>query len=203
MDRQNRINNFVLALESFSSSVISKSFTVSKTYLEDLENSIINYVNINYPAIIFTKEELKAEIEPVYQDRHLKLKKQIDKNIGLMRYNLDAEDADVNQIIQDEISKYKTLFTSISAGTNINYLGLVDECTQNVMRLLIRKNSSISFAKRTEEVSKYVYDVVNNQFFTIMVALGNYFIDNEFNSIEESFSYDNMGKSKTKTEEFF
>lgn len=203
MDRQNKVNNFVIALEALSSSVISKSFKVSENYLSDLENSIISYIRTNYPAIIFTKEDLKAEIEPVYQDRHLKLKQQIDKNIGLMRYNLDAENVDVNQVIEEEINKYKTLFTSISAGTNINYLGLVDECTQNVMRLLIRKNSSISFAKKTEDVNKYIYNIVNNNFFTIMVDLGNYFINNEINPIEENFKLDNMVKSKTKTEEFF
>lgn len=203
MDRQNKVNNFVIVLEALSSSVISKSFKVSENYLSDLENNIISYIRTNYPAVIFTKEDLKAEIEPVYQDRHLKLKQQIDKNVGLMKYNLDAENADVNQIIEEEVNKYKTLFASISAGTNINYLGLVDECTQNVMRLLIRKNSSISFAKRTEDVNKHIYSMVNNNFFTIMVNLGNYFINNEINPIEENFKLDDMVKSKTKMEEFF
>lgn len=203
MDRQNKVNDFVLALEGVSSNVIPKSFQVSEQYLEDLEDNVFSYVKTNYPTIVFTKEELKKVIEPVYQDRHLKLKKQVDKNIGLMRYNLDAEDANVDRIIEEEINKYKTLFTSISAGTNIKYLGLVDECTQNVMSLLIRKNTSISFAKRTEEVRQYIYNKVNASFFDIMVVLGDYFIEKEIIPIEEDYKVENQSKRKIKTEEFF
>ena len=203
MDRQNKINDFVFALEGLSSNVIPKSFEISKDYLDTLENNIINYINDNYPAIIFTKEELKDLIEKVYQKKHYNLKKSIDSNIGLMKYKLEEENIDIDKIIEDEINKYKTLATSISAGTNISYLGLVHECTQNVMSLLIRKNNSIAFAKRTEEVSNYIYELVNDSFFKIMIALGDYFIDNEVLPIEQDFKLENTGKSKIKTEEFF
>lgn len=203
MDRQSKMNEFVFALEGLSSSLMTKSFEISSRYLEDLENSIIQYINNNYPTIIFTKKELKAEIEPVYQERHLNLKQQVDKNIGLMKYDLEEENADINKIIEEELNKYKTLFTSVHAGTNISYLGLVDKCRQNVMRLLIRKNNSISFAKRTEEVSEYVYGLINDSFCSNMVALGDYFIDNGILPIEQDFKLDNPGKSKIKIEEFF
>lgn len=203
MDRQNKINDFVFALEGLSSNLIPKSFEISKDYLDTLENRIINYINDNYPAIIFTKEELKDLIEKVYQKKHYNLKKSIDSNIGLMKYKLEEENIDIDKIIEDEINKYKTLATSISAGTNISYLGLVDECTQNVMSLLIRKNTSIAFAKRTEEVSNYIYELVNDSFFKIMISLGDYFIDNEVLPIEQDFKLENTGKSKIKTEEFF
>jgi len=203
MDRQSKINDFVFALEGLSSSVIPKCFEISSTHLELLEDEIINYINANYPAIIFTKTELKDLIEKVYQKKHYHLKKSIDSNIGLMKYKLEDVDVDLEQIIQEEIAKYKTLFTSISAGTNISYLGLVDECTRNVMAMLIRKNNSISFAKKTGQVSDYIYQLVNDSFFRVMVALGDYFLDNGVLPIEEDFKFENPGKSKTKTEEFF
>lgn len=203
MDKQNKANNFVSALEGLSSNVVTKSLEISSTYLENLENDIIQYIKNNYPSITFTKDELKRLVENVYHDRHLNLKKSIDRNIGLLKYNLEAKDADIDHIIEEEINKYKTMFTSISAGTNISYLGLVDECRQNVMGMLIRKNNSISFAKRTEEVSDYIYKLINDSFFSNMVALGDYFIDNGILPIEEDFKIDTHGKSKIKTEEFF
>lgn len=203
MDRQIKIKDFIFALEGLSSDVIPRSFEISSSYLEDLENNITNYISTNYPTIIFTKEELKNLIEKVYQKKHFNLKKSIDSKIGLIKYKLEEEDIDVNKIIEEEINKYKNLFTSIHAGTNISYLGLVDECTENVMALLIRKNNSISFAKKTEDIRKYIYGLVNDSYFRIMIVLGDYFIDNGILPIEQDFKVEKTGKSKIKTEEFF
>lgn len=200
MDRQTKINYFVYALEGLSSDVIPKSYEVSKNYLENLQIDIIKYIQDNFSSVGCTKEDLKKPIESVYQDRNLKLKTSIDKNIGLMKYNMEEENADIDSIVEDEISKYKTMFTSIHAGTNINYLGLVDECTQNVMSVLIRKNTSISFAKRTGEINDYIYNLINASFFKIMIALGDNFMDNVILPIEQDFL---PGKSKVRTEEFF
>ena len=194
MDRQSKVNDFVITLEGVSSSVMSKSLEISSKHLDNLENSITQYINTNYPSIVFTKDELKKLIENVYQDRHLNLKKSIDKNIGLMKYNLEGEDVDVDRIIDEEINKYKTLFTSISAGTNINYLGLVDECRQNVMAMLIRKNKSISFAKRTEEVSEYIYKLINDSFFSNMDELGNHFMSDVITPMEEQFKNEELNE---------
>lgn len=202
MDRQTTINEFITALEGLSSGIVSKSIEVSEPYLSDLEESIINYIDTNYPSIIFSKDEVKDLIDKVYQKKHYTLKKTIDSNIGLVKYKIEAENADIDKIITDEISKYKTLFISISAGTNVSYLGLVDECTQNIMASLIRKNNSLGFAKRTGEVNDYIYNLVNESFLRIMVALGDNFIDKGILPIEDDFKTVSV-KSKVKTEEFF
>ena len=202
MDRQTKINEFITALEELSSGIVSKSIEVSSPYLDNLEESIINYIDTNYPSIMFSKDELKDLIDKVYQKKHYTLKKTIDSNIGLLKYKMEEATADINKIITDEISKYKTLFTSISAGTNVSYLGLVDECTQNIMATLIRKNNSLGFAKRTGKVNDYIYHLVNESFLRIMVALGDNFIDKGILPIEEDFKQ-LSGKSKVKIEEFF
>ncbi len=203
MDRQSKINEFVIALEGLSSSINGIAFKVSKPHLDSLENSILQYVKENYPAIVVTEEELKPGIEMVYQEKHLNLKKSIDKNIGLMKYNIEDPNADIDidKIIKEEIEKYKTMFMSVHAGTNVSYLGLVDKCTENVMSLLIRKNNSISFAKRTEEVRNYISTLVNGCFLSSMVALSDKLLDDGIIPIEEDFKINN-GKSKIKTEEF-
>lgn len=201
MDRQSKINEFVMALEGFSSSINGIAFEASKPFLDSLENSILEYVNEKYPAIVVTKEELKPEIETVYQEKHLNLKKTIDKNIGLMKYNIEDPSVDIDKIIKEEIEKYKMMFMSVQAGTNISYLGLVDKCTENVMRLLIRKNNSISFAKRTEEVREYISKLVSDCYLSVMIALSDNLLDDGIIPIEEDFKIDN-GKSKIKAEEF-
>ena len=203
MDRQNKINDFVFALEGLSSNIIPKSFEICEKHLDALEDNIINYIRTNYPSVIFTKQELKDLVEKVYQKKHLNLKKSIDSNIGFVKYTLEAENVDVDKIITEEIIKYRTLFTSISAGTNISYLGLVNECTQNVMSMLIRKNTSISFAKRTEDISNYIYQLVNKSYFNIMDELGVYFINDVIMPIEKEFCLENESKTKIKAEEFF
>ena len=197
MDRQSKINEFVIALEGLSASVNGITFKASKPFLDSLENSILQYVKENYPAIIITKDELKPEIETVYQEKHLNLKTSIDKNIGMLKYNMeDPNIVDIDKIIKEEIDKYKTMFMSVQAGTNISYLGLVDKCTENVMRLLIRKNNSISFAKHTEEVRNYIFKLVSDCYLSVMIA-----ISDKLLAIEEDFRTIN-GKSKVKTEEF-
>ena len=93
------------------------------------------------------------------------------------------------------------MFMSIQAGTNISYLGLVDKCTENVMRLLIRKNNSISFAKNTGEVRDYISKLISDCYLSVMIALSDRLLDEGIIPIEEDFKIDN-GKSKIKTEEF-
>ncbi|MBE6138416.1 MAG: hypothetical protein E7173_01560 [Firmicutes bacterium] len=203
MDRQTKINEFVLALEGMSSNVVQQAFEVSSTCLDELEVNIIEYIHTKYPTILFTKEELHGIIEKIYRKKHYNLKKSMDSNIGMMRYKMEEQDSDIDAIILEEIAKYKMLFASISAGTNISYLGLVDECSQNIMAMLIRKNTSLSFAKRTGEVQEYVYQLVNDSFLKIMVALGDNFLDNGILPIEEDFKNIENGRSKVKTEEFF
>lgn len=203
MDKQNKINEFVMTLEELSSSINSIAFKISKPYLDRLENSILQYVKENYPTIVVTTNELQSAIDKVYQEKHLNLKKTIDKNIGLMKYNMEDPniDVDIDKIINEEIEKYKMMFMSVHAGTNISYLGLVDKCTENVMSLLIRKNNSISFAKKTEEVRGYISKLVSECYLSVMVALSDKLLDNGIIPIEEDFKIDN-GKSKIKAEEF-
>lgn len=202
MDRQTRISEFVIAIEGLSSSVNEMAFKVSEPFIDSLSNSIKKYINTNYPTILITKEELKEALEKVYNKKHYNLKQSIDNNIGPMKYNLEDINVDIDEIIKEEIIKYKTMFMSVHAGTNIGYLGLVNECTENVMSLLIRKNTSIAFAKRTEEVNEYIYGLVNDTFFKTMVALGDKLLDDGILPIEEDFKKDNSGKSKIKLEEF-
>lgn len=202
MDRQSKINEFVIALEGLSSSINGITFKTSEPILDNMENSILQYMKEKYPAIVITKEELEPEIESVYQEKHLNLKKTIDKNIGLLKYNIeDPNLIDINKIIKEEIEKYKTMFMSIQAGTNISYLGLVDKCTENVMRLLIRKNNSISFAKRTEEVRNYISKLISDCYLSVMIAISDKLLDDGIIPIEEDFKIE-CGKSKIKTEEF-
>lgn len=203
MDKQNKINEFVMTLEELSSSINSIAFKISKPYLDRLENSILQYVKENYPTIVVTTNELQSAIDKVYQEKHLNLKKTIDKNIGLMKYNMEDPniDVDIDKIINEEIEKYKMMFMSVHAGTNISYLGLVDKCTENVMSLLIRKNNSISFAKKTEEVREYISKLVSDCYLSVMIAFSDKLLDDGIIAIEEDFKIDN-GKSKIKAEEF-
>lgn len=195
MDRQNKINAFILMLEGLSNSVIQETYDVDTRYLGGLEDQIIDYIKINYPTIVFTKEELDELIKKVYQKKHYNLKKTIDSNIGVVKYKLEDPTESIDEIINEEINKYKTLFSSIKEGTNASYVGLVDECTQSIMALLIRKNNSISFAKRTEEVKEYIYKLVTDNFKEIMEDLGMRFSDDNI------YDYD-IGKAMVKVEEF-
>jgi len=203
MDRQSKINEFIIAVEGLSNSVNDITFKASELFLDGLENSILQYIRDNYPAIIITKDELKSEIESVYQEKHLNLKKTIDKNIGLMKYNIEdpSGNVDIDKIIKEEIEKYKKMFMSVQAGTNISYLGLVDKCTENVMRLLIRKNNSISFAKHTGDVRNYISKLVSDCYLSVMMAVSDKLLDDGIIPIEEDFKVDN-GKSKIKAEDF-
>lgn len=198
MDRQTKINDFVISLEGLSSSINKMAFEVSDDEINLLAISIFDYIHNNY-KIPVTQEEFKEVVDKVYQKKHLNLKNSIDNNIGIMKYNLEDQSVNIDSIIQEEITHYKNLFTCVGAGTNVSYLGLVDECTQNVMAMLIRRNTSIGFAKRTEEVKNYIYNLVNDNFFKVMVRLGDTLLDNGILPIEEDFKVEDTGRSKIKS----
>lgn len=196
MDREIKVNEFVSSLEMMSSELLKMVYQVEKPCLSDLVSSITKYMNENYPLVEFTNDELLNAIYKVYQKKDMNLKKSIDTNIGLLRYKLEDDKIDVNLAIEEEINKYKTMFMSVNAGTNINYLGLVDEITENVMALLIRNNHSIYFAKDTNKVREYIYDLVNKNFFSTMVKVGDTLLDDGIISLEQDFELKNNPKMK-------
>ena len=198
MDRQTKINDFTSALEAISTSINHIAYDISSPLIDDLVISILDYIR-NYPTIICTKDEIKDVINKAYNKKHLNLKRSIANNIETVKYSLEDSNCDIDLAIKSEIEKYKMIFTSISAGTNINYLGLVDECTQNVMSLLIRKNTSISFAKHIKEIEQYIFNLINDSFLKVMLQMGDKLLDDGILSIESDF---NLGKVKIKAEEF-
>lgn len=198
MDRQTKTNEFIVTLEGLSSSINQVAYEVSSPLIDELVKSILDYIK-KYPSILCTKEEVKSAINKTYSKKHLNLKQNIDNNINSMKYNLEDLSVDVDSVIEKELAKYKTMCMSISAGTNINYLGFVDECTQNVMALLIRKNSSISFAKHISKAEEDIFNLITENFLKVMLCLGDKLLDNGILSIESDF---NLGKSKIKIEEF-
>ena len=196
MDREIKVNEFVSSLEMMSSELLKMVYQVEKPCLSDLVSSITKYMNENYPLVEFTNDELLNAIYKVYQKKDMNLKKSIDTNIGLLRYKLEDDKIDVNLAIEEEINKYKTMFMSVNAGTNINYLGLVDEITENVMALLIRNNHSIYFAKDTNKVREHIYDLVNKNFFSTMVKVGDTLLDDGIISLEQDFELKSNPKMK-------
>ena len=198
MDRQTRTNEFIIALERLSASINQVAFDVSSPLIDELVKSILDYIK-KYPSIVCTKDEVKNAVAKIYSKKHLNLKHSIDNSIDSIKYDLGDLKIDINLVIEKQLAKYRTIFTSVSAGTNISYLGLVDECTQNIMALLIRKNSSISFAKHTKEAEEYIFNLVNQNFLNIMLRLGDKLLDDGILPIESEF---NLGKSKIKAEEF-
>ena len=196
MDREMKINEFVTALEMMSSELLKMVYQVEKPCLSDLVSSITKYMNENYPLVEFTNDELLNAIYKVYQKKDMNLKKSIDTNIGALKYKLEDEKIDVDLAIAEEINKYKTMFMSVNAGTNINYLGLVDEITENVMALLIRNNHSIYFAKDTNKVREYIYELVNKNFFNTMIKVGDTLLDDGIIALEQDFESKNNSKMK-------
>ena len=196
MDREMKVNEFVSSLEMMSSELLKMVYQVEKPCLSDLVSSITKYMNENYPLVEFTNDELLNAIYKVYQKKDMNLKKSIDTNIGLLRYKLEDDKIDVNLAIEEEINKYKTMFMSVNAGTNINYLGLVDEITENVMALLIRNNHSIYFAKDTNKVREYIYELVNKSFFNTMIKVGDTLLDDGIIALEQDFELKNNPKMK-------
>ncbi len=196
MDREMKINEFVTDLELMSSELLKMIYNVEKPCLDNLVDSITKYMKEKYPHVDFTEEELLSSIYKVYQKKDMNLKRTIDTNIGSLKYKLEDDKVDIAIVIEEEISKYKTMFFSVNAGTNISYLGLVDEITENVMSLLIRNNHSIYFAKDTNNVREYIYDLVNSNFVSTMVKVGDKLLDDGILRIEADF--ENIDNIKTK-----
>lgn len=199
MDREMKITEFVTALEMMSSELLKTIYEVEKPSLDNLVKNITNYMNDNYSLVSFSKEELLNAIYKVYQKKDMNLKKSIDTNIGIVKYKLEDNKIDVDLIINEEINKYKTLFMSVNAGTNASYLGLVDEITENVMAILIRSNHSIYFAKDTNKVREYIYNLVSDNFVTTMVKIGDALLDDGILSLEDDFkNFDNIKTKELK-----
>lgn len=196
MNREMKINEFVTDLEMMSSELLKMIYDVEKPCLDNLVDSITKYMKEKYPLVDFTDEELLSSIYKVYQKKDMNLKRTIDTNIGALKYHLEDDKIDVDIVIEEEINKYKTMFSSVNAGTNISYLGLVDEITENVMAILIRNNHSIYFAKDTNSVREYIYNLVNTNFVSTMVKVGDKLLDDGILRVEADFENKNSIKMK-------
>ena len=64
------------------------------------------------------------------------------------------------------------------------------------MALLIRNNHSIYFAKDTNKVREYIYDLVNKNFFSTMIKVGDTLLDDGIIALEQDFELKNNSKMK-------
>lgn len=173
MNKESKMKEYTNLIEDYLIKLGQISYDVTSFHLEKLENSILEYLHTDYPNISISRKEIEEVLNRLYQTRHFNLKKTIECNLGKTKYEYEDNSKELEVLIQEEINKLRTLFSSVSMGTNIHYLGLVNECTQEIMAILIRKNTTISFAKDTELVRKKVSDLVKDNYITMMNNLGN------------------------------
>lgn len=172
MNKESKMKEYTNLIEEYLIKLGQISYDVTSFHLEKLENSILDYLHTDYPNISISRKEIGEVLNRLYQSRHFNLKKTIECNLGKTKYEYEDNSKELETLIQEEINKLRTLFSSVSMGTNIHYLGLVNDCTQEVMAMLIRKNTSISFAKDTELVRNKISDLVKDSYIAMMNNLG-------------------------------
>lgn len=159
-------------IEGYLITISQISYDITTWHLEDLEKSLLDYLHTHYASISISKEELHEILNRLYQSRHFSLKKTIECNLGKTKYEFEANHKEVMELIKEEVSKLRTLFSSVQKGTNIHYLGLVNECVQELMAILIRKNTTLSFAKNTEKVRLDLLELLSENYKNMMNDLG-------------------------------
>lgn len=188
MNKDLKMKEYTKLIDEYLIKLGQISYDVTSIHLENLENSILEYLHTDYPNISISRKEIEDVLNRLYQSRHFNLKKTIECNLGKTKYEYEDNSKDLETLIQEEINKLRTLFSSVSMGTNIHYLGLVNDCTQEVMAILIRKNTTISFAKDTEIVRKKVSDLVKNSYIAMMSNLGNALLSRIVEPLENKYN---------------
>ena len=187
MNNLSLTEQYIKEIEDMLVIISQITYNTTTENLELAENLILNYLHTNFPNMVISKEELNEILKRLYQNRNFKLKKTVECNLGKAKYDFEANNNSIQEIINDQIVKLRILFTSVNKGTNFHYLELVEECIQEIMAILIRKNNSISFAKKTEAVREYISNVLGSNYKNIMKEMGETLINRVVIPLENKY----------------
>ena len=176
MDKVSLTEEYIKLIEDYLIIIGQITYDTTVNHLEVVESSVLDYLHINFPNMVISKEELHETLNRLYQNRNFKLKKAVECDLGKTKYDFEANKVSIEEIIKEEIGKLRILFTSVNKGTNFHYFGLVDECIQEIMGILIRKNTSLSFAKKTEAVREEISKLLTDNYKVMMDDMGNLLI---------------------------
>lgn len=190
MNQEDLMKEYAKLIENYLIIISQISYDVTSWHLEDLEESILDYLSTHYQSISISKKEIHELLNRLYQNRHFNLKKTVECSLGKTKYEFESNNKDVIDLIKEEIIKLRTLFSSVSKGTNIHYLDLVKECAQEIMAILIRKNTTLSFAKNTEKVRNDLTILIDNNYKNMMNDLGNNLLLQIVDPLEEKYNVD-------------
>lgn len=167
---------------------------ITTAHLDKLKKVISHYLHSNYSSIVITDDELN-KILMAYHDRNYRLKKELERNLGEAKFKSESGKVDTEEIIEQEVTKIGKMFNSVLTATNSNYVGLVNECVQELMGLLIRKNSSLTFAKNTEKIRKDLEQALLTTYQRIMKQLGQFLLDDIYTSLTNNYLKEQSNKS--------
>lgn len=165
--------------------------------LDVLENQILDYLHGKFSNMSVSKDEIHSIIIKLYQTRNFKLKKEVECNLGKAKFECEDKVQSIESIIVEEIEKLRKLFTSVKGGTNYYYLGLVDECTQGIISLLIRWHNSLSFSKDSEQAKEDIRKLISQNYKFIMNNMGDKLLLQLVEPLENKFEF-NIDKKMIK-----
>ncbi|MCM1370746.1 MAG: hypothetical protein NC181_02500 [Clostridium sp.] len=164
------INNFIELLDNIDDLIDISLVSSLNENSENLEVGILSYINKNYPFILISKGPILEIAENGYKTRTIKFKENMKFKVADIRYKLNEN---IIEIIQDEIDKLNKLFTSITLGSNFNYLDYIEDTVGNIMKLLVEKShGSMVFARNSMSVRKDVETMISSYYLNTMRDYG-------------------------------
>ena len=193
MNTDARMRTYELKLMQDLIVIQKKMDDITTAQLNKLKTEIANYIHSNYSSIIITDDELN-KVLMAYHDRNYRLKKELERNLGEAKFKSESGKMDVEEIIEQEVTKMGKMFNSVLATTNINYVDLIKECVQELMGLLIRKNNSLTFAKNTEKVRKDLEQYLFITYQIIMKQLGDFLLSDIYQPLADNYLKEQSNK---------
>lgn len=138
---------------------------------ENLENEILNYIHVNYPAMVIPKGYILEIINNCYKPGTDKYKQKMEFKAADIKYKLES--IETENKIQEDIEDLNKLFETITMGTNFCYFGYIENTLNGIMKYLIDiSRGSMSFAKNSIKIRESIMELITKYYKITMKEYG-------------------------------
>ncbi len=181
------VTEYLDFLENISNIIDVSLYNTMDENINELINSILQYVHENFPAILISKDELIEKVKNTYLQKTENFKKDVNFRKANTKYELNGIFSlpKIKEAMEKGNKDLKICFNSISYGTNVSYKDTVLTISSDIFGTIQRNGTNnLIFAKKTKETQEYIEKKVLEYYCKFMLKYGNELLKKGLNPLE-------------------
>ena len=181
------VTEYIDFIENISNVIDVSLYNNMEISIDELINSVLQYVHENFTAILMSKDELVEKVRNIYIQKTQNFKKDVEFRKASIKYDLNGTFSlpKIQEYMEKGNKDLTICFKSVSFGTNVSYKDTVTNIASDIFGTIQRSsNNNLIFAKKTQETQNFIQEEVLKSYRNFMNSYGKELMEKGVNPLE-------------------